>query len=54
MIELEPAKVTNGYLVCLETWVKTCTMFTTSPEGRAFGQEMNEVIRLARIGLKVK
>jgi hypothetical protein len=54
VIELEPAKVTNAYLVSLEAWVKTCSMFTTSPEGRAFGQEMNEVIRLARIGLKGK
>jgi hypothetical protein len=33
-------------------WTQKAEMFTMSPEGRAFGEEMRTVIHLARIGLK--
>jgi hypothetical protein len=51
-MELKPNKVNNPYLIKLELWVKDSETFTSSAEGRAFALEMEEVIRLARVGLK--
>lgn len=38
----------------LEQWTRTAPNFTTSPQGEAFGEQLREVIRLARVGLEAE
>jgi hypothetical protein len=50
-METKPRPITPAFLNELVEWTRTADMFRSSPEGRAFGEEMRAVIELAKIGL---
>lgn len=54
-MEKESVKSVNtSDLDGLEQWTRTAPNFTTSPQGEAFGEQLREVIRLARVGLEAE
>jgi hypothetical protein len=46
-MDKQPREITPQLLSEFEVWTQTASMFLASPEGRAFGAELREVIRLA-------
>jgi hypothetical protein len=46
-----PRPITFELLEQFDQWTRMADMFRISPEGIAFGEEMRDVINLARIGL---
>ena len=44
---IEPRPVNTDLLAELMAWTRTADMFLSSPQGRAFGEELREVIILA-------
>jgi hypothetical protein len=45
-----PRPITPQILVEFMEWTREAPMFLTSPEGRAFAQELRVVLELAKVG----